>query len=216
MRFKLRGITLLLLAGIGAGLFLGRDYGLSWDEHFHKVYAEHTVETFLGQRAPGDTLTDLRFYGPAFSVPWLILRNLLTDLVPGLGSADAGHLVYWLAFLPAPLLIYALGLRHVDRTAALARAPLFASPPPIFGHALVNPVHRVGVRGAGHRPAPGSVRHGCPRCLEDSPGCLPPEGKAILSVGPISLPGGRNRAGGMAVLPSAWGAGFSGVAPSPS
>jgi len=139
MRFNTRGITLLLLAGIGAGLFLGRDYGLSWDEHFHKVYAEHTLETFLGQRAPGDTLMDLRFYGPAFSVPWLILRNFLTDLVPGLNSADAGHIVYWLAFLPAPLLIYALGLRHVGRTAALAGALLFASQPRIFGHAFVNP-----------------------------------------------------------------------------
>jgi len=139
MRFKLRETTLLLLVGIGVGLFLGRDFGLSWDEHFHKVYAEDTLETYLGQRAPGDTLTDLRYYGPAFSVPWLILRNLLTDLVPGLGSADAGHLVYWLAFLPAPLLIYALGLRHVDRTAALAGALLFASQPLIFGHAFVNP-----------------------------------------------------------------------------
>ena len=139
MRFKTREITLLLIVGIGVGLFLGRDYGLSWDEHFHKVYAEHTLETFLGQRAPGDTLTDLRYYGPAFSVPWLILRNLLTDLVPGLSSADAGHIVYWLAFLPAPLLIYALGLRHVDRRAALAGALLFASQPLIFGHAFVNP-----------------------------------------------------------------------------
>jgi len=139
MRSKTREITLLLLVGIGVGLFLGRDYGLSWDEHFHKVYAEDTLETFLGQRAPGDTLMDLRFYGPAFSVPWLILRNLLAELVPGLSSADAGHIVYWLAFLPAPLLIYVLGLRHVGRTAALAGALLFASQPLIFGHAFVNP-----------------------------------------------------------------------------
>ena len=139
MRRVSREVTLLIIVGIGVGLFLARDYGQSWDEYLHRVYAENTIEMYLGQRVPGDTVTDLRFYGPAFSVAWLLARNLLTGLISGLHSSDAGHFVYWLAFIPAPILVYELALRVASRKAALSSALLFASQPLIFGHAFVNP-----------------------------------------------------------------------------
>jgi hypothetical protein len=60
-------------------------------------------------------------------------------LISGLNSSDAGHLVYWLAFIPAPILVYVLALRLASRKAALSSALLFASQPLIFGHAFVNP-----------------------------------------------------------------------------
>jgi hypothetical protein len=134
-----RHVVFLLSIASVTGLFLANDYGLSWDEHLHRVYAEQTIEMYLGRRTPGDAITDLRFYGPAFSVPWMLLSNLLTKLIPNFRSADAGHLVYWLAFIPAPLILYVLARRHVHGTAALAGTLLFATQPLIFGHAFVNP-----------------------------------------------------------------------------
>lgn len=132
-------VILLIVLGLGVGLLLAGDYGNSWDEHLHKVYAEDTIEMYLGQRLPGDTIIDLRFYGPAFSVAWLLARNLLGGLISGLKLSDAGHFVYWLAFMPAPILVYGLALRVASRKAALASALLFASQPLILGHAFVNP-----------------------------------------------------------------------------
>jgi hypothetical protein len=132
-------VVLLLAIGIGVGLFLASDYGNWWDEHLHKVYAQHTIEMYLGQRIPGDTLRNLRHYGPAFQVIWIIARNLITGLVSDLTSADAGHLLYWLAFIPAPLMIYDLALRIASRKAALASALIFATQPLIFGYAFINP-----------------------------------------------------------------------------
>lgn len=132
-------VTLLIVLGLGVGLLLAGDYGNSWDEHLHKVYAEDTIEMYLGQRLPGDTIIDLRFYGPAFSVAWLLARNMLGGLIHGLKLSAAGHFVYWLAFIPAPILVYSLARRVASRKAALASALLFATQPLIFGHAFVNP-----------------------------------------------------------------------------
>lgn len=132
-------VVLLLVIGIGVGLFLASDYGNWWDEHTNKVYAQDTIEMYLGQRIPGDTLRNKQYYGPAFLVIWFLAMNLMTGLVSGLTSADAGHLLYWLAFIPAPLMIYDLALRIASRKAALASALLFASQPLIFGYAFINP-----------------------------------------------------------------------------
>ena len=131
-------VVLLLFFGIVAGLILANDYGLSWDEYYNETYARHTIEMYLGDRVPGDTIIDKRFYGPSFFVPWLLARDLLVKILPSLSPADAGHAIYWLAFLPAPLFVYGLSRRYAGRIASLAAALLFASQPVIFGHAFVN------------------------------------------------------------------------------
>jgi len=132
-------LAILIYLGIVICLLYANDYGLSWDEYYHEMYAEQTIQIYLGQRAPRDTITDLRFYGPAYNVPWLLARNLLVNLFPSWQPADAGHFLYWLTFIPAPLLLYCLARRYVPRIPSLAAALLFASQPVIFGYAFINP-----------------------------------------------------------------------------
>jgi len=132
-------LLVLLLVGIVVGLFLADDYGLSWDEYYNETYARQTIEMYLGKRTPGDAIIDKEYYGPSFLVAWVLAKDLLLKIFPSLHTADAGHIIYWLAFLPAPLLVYGLSRRFAGRTASLAGALLFASQPVIFGHAFVNP-----------------------------------------------------------------------------
>jgi len=132
-------VTVILFLGIVVGVWLGRDYGASWDEYLHQTYARQTIEMYLGQRAPGDAISDLRFYGPAYGVPWLISKELLRHVLPTLNSVDAGHIIYWFSFLPAPVLLYLLCRRYVSRSASVAASLIFVTQPLIFGHAFVNP-----------------------------------------------------------------------------
>ena len=132
-------LLVLLLVGIVVGLFLADDYGLSWDEYYNETYARQTIEMYLGKRTPGDAIIDKEYYGPSFLVAWVLAKDLLLKIFPSLHTADAGHIIYWLAFLPAPLLVYGLSRRFAGRAASLAGALLFASQPVIFGHSFVNP-----------------------------------------------------------------------------
>lgn len=132
-------VIFLLVAGVAIGLFLAGDYGLTWDEYSNEVYAEDTIEMYLGQRVPGQTFRNKSRYGPAFVVSWLVIRNLLVKIAPSLTYTEAGRLVYWLAFIPAPIMIYDLARRIASRRAATASALLLATQPLIFAHAFTNP-----------------------------------------------------------------------------
>lgn len=129
----------ILVVGLVVGVTLTRDYGLSWDEYFHEVYARQTIDTYSGTRPPEDTVMDLKYYGPAFNVFWFLSRNAILKLIPELDPADAGHFVYYLAFLAGTLFFYALARRIAGRAAGLAATLVFVTQPAIFGHAFVNP-----------------------------------------------------------------------------
>jgi hypothetical protein len=131
--------VLLIVVGIVIGVALARDYGISVDEYLHEVYARQTIETYLGHRAPGDSITDLRYYGPFFNVIWFVLRDILVRLVPGLHPADAGHLIFFLSFLAGVTAFYGLARRIVGRVPAAGGTLLFVTQPAIFGHAFINP-----------------------------------------------------------------------------
>lgn len=132
-------VLLFALLGLGIGFALAGDYGLSWDEYLHEVYAEQTLEIYAHERAPQHTLTDLRFYGPFYSLLAWIAKPLLLAIRPGWGSADAGHFSYYLSFLVAVFSLYSLANRFTGKLAALGATFLFASQPLLFGHAFINP-----------------------------------------------------------------------------
>jgi len=132
-------IVLILSAGLAVGVSLARDYGLSWDEYTNQVYARDTIGAYLGVRSPDDTLMDLKYYGPAFNVAWLIARNLIARLVPNLRPTDAGHFIYFLSFLAGVIFFYSLARRIAGRGAGVTAVLIFVTQPAVLGHAFVNP-----------------------------------------------------------------------------
>lgn len=121
------------------GAVLAPDYGKSWDEYVHVVYGEQTLETYEGVRAPTDTLFNLRYYGPLFSVGVESVRGILQRIGPGWDQAAARHFVYYLSFLVGLASVYLLAVRWAGRGAALAASALFLTQPVVFGHAFMNP-----------------------------------------------------------------------------
>ncbi|HEX8993087.1 MAG TPA: glycosyltransferase family 39 protein [Anaerolineales bacterium] len=140
-------IVILLAVALVTGLFLFRDFGLTWDEPlFYKYgdalgYAYNPANWFSGHfdlnYSYGPSGDDHKNRGPA----WLLLARepvyLLEDL--GVDSASGWHLLNFLCFLLGVYFIYRLAERLTARPAAVAAAALFAFQPMLWGHAFINP-----------------------------------------------------------------------------
>ncbi len=142
-----RPIVLLLAVTLVIGLFVFRDYGLTWDEPlFYKYadalgYAYTPANWFSGHfdlnQSYGPSGDDHKNRGPAY----LLLAREPVYLVEKLGvdTASAWHLLNFVTFLLGIYFVYRLAERLVRPWAALAAAALFASQPLLWGHAFINP-----------------------------------------------------------------------------
>jgi hypothetical protein len=65
-----KGLWLLILGGVIVGVWLVGDYGMSWDEFLHQIYADQTMLSYVNKYDPLETISNLRFYGPFF--PYLL------------------------------------------------------------------------------------------------------------------------------------------------
>lgn len=140
-------IVLLLAVNILIGLFIFRDYGLSWDEPLFYDYAEalgyaySPHEWFSGNfnldNAYGSSGSDHANRGPAYILLARTPVKLLQAL--GLDLASSWHLVNFLVFQFGIYLVYRLSRRWVSVTAALAGSALLAWQPLLWGHAFINP-----------------------------------------------------------------------------
>jgi hypothetical protein len=133
--------AILLLVGILVVLdvLLARDFGVSTDEYTQGLYAEQTVKAYLGEFDPQQSVADLRFYGPFFSVMALVGARILGALPLGLEEFQARHFVYFLSFVLACVSIYCLLVRWTRWPAAIAGTAFFAFQPVLFGHGFINP-----------------------------------------------------------------------------
>src|SRR5512140_3918797 len=130
-------IVLLLLISLIIGLFIFRDFGLSWDEPlFYKYgyalgYAYTPANWFSGHfdlnNSYGPSATDHKNRGPAY----LLLAREPVYLVEKLGvdAASAWHLLNFIAFLLGVYFVYRLAERLVGPWPATAAAALFAFQP---------------------------------------------------------------------------------------
>jgi len=133
-------IIIFIILGIGliTGILLADDYGRSRDEELHHQYALQTIEIYKGLREPTNTVANLRYYGPIFSV-FVQLSGRLIERVSGWHYADVHHFLYYASFLLAVYSFYMLSLRITGSSAAAAAALVFASQPVLFGHSFINP-----------------------------------------------------------------------------
>ncbi|MBI5840417.1 MAG: hypothetical protein HZB19_09970 [Chloroflexi bacterium] len=140
-------IIILLVVNILIGLFIFRDYGLSWDEPLFYDYADalgyaySPAEWFSGnfnlENAYGSSGTDHANRGPAYILlarePVYLLQSF------GLDNASAWHLVNFLTFQLGVYFLYRLALRWAKPWPAFAAAALFSTQPLFWGHAFINP-----------------------------------------------------------------------------
>lgn len=140
-------IFLLLAVNILIGLFVFREYGLSWDEPLFYDYGEalgyaYSPREWLSghfdvSQSFGASGDDHKTRGPAY----LLLGRGPVDLLEifGLDEASAWHLVNFLFFQLGVYFLYRLASRWMSLPAALGVAALFAWQPMLWGHAFINP-----------------------------------------------------------------------------
>ena len=140
-------IYILLAFNILIGVFVFRDYGLSWDEPLFYDYADalgyaySPKEWFSGNfdlsNSYGISGDDHKTRGPAYLFlarqPVYLLKAL------GLDSASSWHLVNFLFFQLGVYFLYRLSLRWIQPKTAFAASAFFSWQPLLWGHAFINP-----------------------------------------------------------------------------
>ncbi len=140
-------ILILLAVLLLGGLFVFRDYGLTWDEPLFYAYGDALgyaytpTNWFSGHfdlnQSYGPSATDHKTRGPAY----LLLAREPVYLLHALGidPPSAWHLVNFLTFLIGVYFVYRLAALLVRDLTAVMAAGFFALQPMLWGHAFINP-----------------------------------------------------------------------------
>lgn len=125
------------------GLFIVRDFGISYDEPDYYLYAQNTVDAYKSffalAYAPSFGPHDLPNYGPAFIIfPELVIR-FLKLIFSNLLATDVWHFSYFFLFQLGGLCLYSLARRWFEQWSAWGILLLYTSQPLLWGHAFINP-----------------------------------------------------------------------------
>jgi len=140
-------ILILIAVNILIGLFIFRDYGLTWDEpYFYSYgdalgYAYTPANWFSGHfdlnNSYGVSADDHKTRGPAYL---FLARNFVYGVEAlGSDSASAWHLVNFLFFQLGVYFLYRISKRWMNSSAAFTTVALFSTQPLLWGHAFINP-----------------------------------------------------------------------------
>lgn len=140
-------IYLLLAVNVLIGIFVFRDYGLSWDEPLFYDYADalgyaySPREWFSGsfdlENSYGPSAEDHKTRGPAYL---FLARNFVYGLETlGSDRASAWHLVNFLFFQLGIYFFHRLATRWMSSTSAFVATTFFSFQPLLWGHAFINP-----------------------------------------------------------------------------
>jgi hypothetical protein len=130
-------IAILLVVGGLVGLWLGDDFGLSWDEVRNAAVGEDALRAYSGS---DDYFSNsyLADHGPAYFMLFTATSRLVHQIAPSWSLADGRHLTNYATFLAGVLLLYHLCRRFMSAKSAGMAAALFATQPLLFGHGFVN------------------------------------------------------------------------------
>jgi hypothetical protein len=142
-----RAIAWLLAVALAAGLFVFRDFGLTWDEPLFYQYGDalgyaYSPANWLSGRfdlshSYGPSADDHKTRGPGYLVLARVPARWLQGL--GLDVGSAWHLINFCTFLLGVYFVYQLGRWLTGEAGALLGAALFATQPLLWGHAFINP-----------------------------------------------------------------------------
>lgn len=136
----------VLVVNLAIGLFIGDQYGQTWDEPSFYIYGERSYDAYM-QGLAGQTLIpekhilflDLRYYGPFHTATGWKIMETLEPLLVGWGNMDIWHLINFASFQIALVSLYFLAKRFVRLWTALFVVILFETQPLLFGHSFINP-----------------------------------------------------------------------------
>ena len=130
-------VTLLLFAGLIAGVVLGNDFGMSWDEDRNADVGADALQVYVGSNAYflDSSLAD---HGPAYFMIQSISSEVISKVLPGWTLADGRHLANYITFLAGALCFYILSLRLMRRDTASVLTAILVTQPLLLGNAFVN------------------------------------------------------------------------------
>ena len=136
-------LTLWFISNLLIGLFIVRDFGVSYDEPEYYVYAQNSVDAYRSFFAlayvPVFGPHDLPNYGPAFILFPELATRFLKMTFPNIFAADVWHFSYFLLFQLGGLCLYSLARRWFNSWSAWGVLLLYISQPLLWGHAFINP-----------------------------------------------------------------------------
>jgi Dolichyl-phosphate-mannose-protein mannosyltransferase len=132
-----RWATAALFAAALAVVFLTfRDYGVTWDEHYHDTYGKYLLAYYLSGFHDTAALTyhNLWLYGGAFDAPTALMKRLLP-----FGDYETQHLMIALSGLLGVFGCYRIGETLSGPRAGFWSAVLLLATPVWYGHMFNNP-----------------------------------------------------------------------------
>jgi hypothetical protein len=136
-------LLIWLIANFAVGLWIVRDFGLSYDESNYYRYADYTLEaykSFFGRLyEPDYAPSNLKYYGPAFILIVNSIIQALQKFPLEFSKFDTWHYSYFVIFQLTGLCLYGLAKRWFSRWTAGALMVLFVFQPLLWGHAFINP-----------------------------------------------------------------------------
>jgi hypothetical protein len=125
------------VAGLAIGLWLGNDFGVTYDELLNAENGAAALRAFEGSddyyRLPA-----LPDHGPVYFMLMAASSRWIHGLAPSWSVSDGRHLTHYFMFLLATACFYLLCLRLSGRNAAWMATVLFATQPLLLGHGFIN------------------------------------------------------------------------------
>jgi hypothetical protein len=130
-------VILLLFVGLLLGLWLGNDYGVTFDEDRNVSVGADALTAYTGSSAyfSHDHLGD---HGPVYFMIFSATSRAIHALVPSWPEADGRHLTTYLTFLLGVAAFYVIGLKVLSRRGAWMATALFFTQPLLFGQGFIN------------------------------------------------------------------------------
>jgi 4-amino-4-deoxy-L-arabinose transferase-like glycosyltransferase len=127
----------LCLLGLALILFVGRDYGISWDEPNLSGVGRSTLNAYRTLERPTESYAVQ--HGPFYFAVAELLAGVLSGAQLGFSASDGHHLANALCFLLTAVSVYSIARGFVGRLAAVLGTLMLVTQPLLFGHAFINP-----------------------------------------------------------------------------
>lgn len=133
--YRWAAVALFVTAG-AVVLATFRDYGVTWDEHYHDTYGKYLLAYYLSGFRDTAALTyhNLWLYGGAFDAPTALMKRLLP-----FGDFETQHLMCALVGLLGVFGCYRIGETLGGARAGFWAALLLLATPVWYGHMFNNP-----------------------------------------------------------------------------
>lgn len=130
-------IGAILVAGLVVAVWLGNDYGATFDEGRNATKGAAALRAYLGSKDyfQLDALPD---HGPIYFMFFNLTARAIHSLAPSWEEADGRHVTHFLMFLLTVYCFHRLSLRFMGTRPAWIATALFATQPLLFGNGFIN------------------------------------------------------------------------------